>query len=37
MELIDALTSTPDVESPVELSESPLFRRRFSSIDDVLK
>ena len=30
MELIDALTSTPGVESPVELSESPLFRRWFS-------
>jgi hypothetical protein len=37
LELIDALTSTPGVESPVELSESPLFRRRFSSIYDVLK
>ena len=37
LELIDALTSTPGVESPVELSESPLFRRRFSSVYDVLK
>jgi hypothetical protein len=36
LELIDALTSTPGVASPVELSESPLFRRRFSSIYDVL-
>lgn len=36
LELIDALTSTPGVESPVALSESPLFRRRFSSIYDVL-
>lgn len=37
LELIDALTSTPGVESPVELSESPLFRRRFSSVYDALK
>lgn len=37
LELIDALTSTPGVESPVELSESPLFRRRFSSVYDTLK
>ncbi len=36
LELIDALTSTPGVESPVALSESPVFRRRFSSIYDVL-
>lgn len=37
LELIDALTSTPGVESPVALSESPLFRRGFSSVYDVLK
>ena len=37
LELIDVLTSTPGVESPVALSESPLFRRGFSSVYDVLK
>lgn len=36
LELIDALSSTPVVESPVALSESPLFRRRFSSVYDFL-
>ncbi len=37
MDLVDALTSAPVVESPVGLSESPLFRREFSSIYDFLK
>ncbi|MBA3532453.1 MAG: hypothetical protein H0T73_11070 [Ardenticatenales bacterium] len=36
LELIDALTSALSVESPVGMSESPLFRRSFSSIYDVL-
>ena len=36
MELVDALTSAVVVESPVAMSESPLFRREFSSIYDVL-
>jgi hypothetical protein len=37
MDLVDALTSALTVESPVAQSESPLFRRRFSSVYDVLK
>lgn len=37
MELIDALSSALTVESPVAQSESPLFRRRFSSVYDFLK
>ncbi|MEZ4868155.1 MAG: transposase [Caldilineaceae bacterium] len=37
MGLIDALTSAPVVESPVGLSESPLFRCEFSSVYDFLK
>lgn len=37
MDLVDALTSAPTVRSPVELSESALFRRRFSSVYDFLK
>jgi hypothetical protein len=37
MDLIDALTSALTVESPVAQSESPLFRRRFSSVYDFLK
>ena len=37
MDLIDALTSALTVESPVAQSESPLFRRRFSSVYDYLK
>jgi len=37
MDLIDALTSAPMVESPVGVSESPLFRREFSSVYDFLK
>lgn len=36
MDLIDALCSAVTVESPVGLSESPLFRRRFSSVYDFL-
>ena len=37
MDLVDALTSAPTVESPVGLSESALFRRGFSSVYDFLK
>ncbi len=37
MDLIDALSSAPTVESPVAQSESPVFRRRFSSVYDFLK
>ncbi len=37
MDLVDALTSAPTVESPVGLSESSLFRRGFSSVYDFLK
>jgi hypothetical protein len=37
LDLIDALTSAPVVESPVAISESPLFRRNFSSVYDFLK
>ena len=37
LDLIDALTSAPIVESPVAISESPLFRRGFSSVYDFLK
>lgn len=36
LDLIDALTSALSVESPVATSESPLFRRGFGSIYDVL-
>jgi hypothetical protein len=36
MDLIDALTTAGYVSSPVELSESPLFRRKFSSVYDAL-
>ncbi|HEV2126358.1 MAG TPA: transposase [Chloroflexota bacterium] len=36
LDLIDALTSAMQVESPVALSESVLFRRGFGSIYDVL-
>jgi len=32
MELIDALSSTPDARSPVELSLSPFFRRHYSCV-----
>ena len=37
MDLIDALMSAESVESPVAMSESPLFRRRFSGVYDFLK
>lgn len=37
MDLVDALTSALTVESPVAQSESPLFRRRFSSVYDFLQ
>ncbi len=36
MDVVDALTTAVAVESPVALSESPLFRREFSSIYDTL-
>lgn len=36
MDLLDALTATVLVESPVALSESVLFRRQFSSVYDAL-
>jgi hypothetical protein len=37
MDLLDALTATGYVESPVAVSESVLFRRQFSSVYDVLQ
>lgn len=37
LELVDALSSAPTVESPVGLSESSLFRRGFSSVYDFLR
>jgi len=36
LDLVDALTSAGHVSSPVGLSESPLFRRKFSSVYDAL-
>jgi len=36
-ELIDALLLTVDPRSPVELSQSPAFRRRFSMVYDALR
>lgn len=36
LDLIDALTVNGHVNSPVALSESPLFRRKFSSVYDAL-
>jgi hypothetical protein len=36
LDLVDALTIAGHVNSPVALSESPLFRRRFSSVYDAL-
>lgn len=36
LDLVDGLTSALSVESPVAVSESPLFRRRFSSVYDAL-
>jgi len=37
LDLIDALSSAEQVESPVGVSESALFQRKFSSIYDLLK
>jgi hypothetical protein len=36
LDLIDAITIAGHVSSPVALSESPLFRRKFSSVYDAL-
>lgn len=36
LDLIDALTVAGQVSSPVSVSESPLFRRKFSSVYDAL-
>lgn len=36
MDLVDALTTAGHVSSPVALSETPLFRRKFSSVYDAL-
>jgi hypothetical protein len=36
LDLVDALTIAGHVSSPVSLSESPLFRRKFSSVYDAL-
>jgi len=36
LDLIDGLTSELHTESPVAVSESPLFRRKFSSVYDTL-
>ncbi|MFZ1040694.1 MAG: hypothetical protein WCA79_20950 [Anaerolineales bacterium] len=36
LDRIDALTVTGQVSSPVAVSESPVFRRKFSSIYDVM-
>jgi hypothetical protein len=37
MDLLDALTSSLQVTAPVALSESPLFRRGFAAVYDVLE
>ena len=37
LEFINALSSATTVESPVAVSESPLFNRKFSSVYDWLK
>ena len=37
LEFINALSSATTVESPVAVSESPLFKRKFSSVYDWLK
>ena len=37
LDLIDALTSAEQVESPVAVSENPLFRRGFGSVYDALE
>ena len=36
LDLIDAMTIVGQVSSPVAISESPLFRRKFSSVYDVM-
>jgi hypothetical protein len=36
LDLVDALTTVGQVSSPVAMSESPLFRRKFSSVYDAL-
>jgi hypothetical protein len=36
LDLVDALTIAGQVSSPVALSESPVFRRKFSSVYDAL-
>jgi hypothetical protein len=36
LDLVDALTMAGQVNSPVALSESPVFRRKFSSVYDAL-
>jgi hypothetical protein len=36
LDLLDALTGSVVVESPVALSENPVFRRQYSSVYDVL-
>ena len=36
LDLVDALTIAGHVNSSVALSESPLFRRKFSSVNDAL-
>jgi len=37
MNLVDALSSASQVESPVSVSESPLFQRKFSAVYDFLE
>jgi hypothetical protein len=36
LDLVDALTTVGQVSSPVAMSESPMFRRKFSSVYDAL-
>src|SRR5512136_418417 len=36
LDLLDALSGSPDARSVVELSLSPLFRREYSSITDAI-
>ena len=36
MELIDALSSTPEARSVVELSLSPYFRRQYGSVHEAI-
>jgi hypothetical protein len=36
LDLIDALSGSPDARSPVELSLSPLFRREYGSVRDAI-